>query len=1218
VRSFAANPLVHVAIGLVVGVAVLMPPLEGPLPIDNDALFAEAVRDVRESGHWLAPTVQGYPFVEKPPLHFWMATLSTMALGETELALRLPSLLFALATLVLVLLFTRRESGSWIGGWLAYASLLGAHQFFEYAHRVMLDGPLTFFCAAGIFAIHRAVRSGNDRLLAWAGVAFGLGFMEKSLAALVVPAAGLAIVAVAGAWRLLLSRGALYASLSAVVLIVPWHAWAWVTHERVFVEALFGLHVRDQLLEAQPWSTGGALFYVTALAKEELLFALTSLAGVLVALRRARRKRDRHDGAMLLALAFLAILLLASLSATKKTYYVLPAYPLAAVVLGLVLAGADRALSLSKHRVARPLRALPFAILAAILAHNHYAADEPAGARDAEMCRTLANAMRRDSQPGDVLRTLEVYQTSLQFYARRKTIELTSDRGHLRNLRRIPYIRDVGTAASTTPKDLRALLESRERVWLLGTPEGLLRFGKGLERLRWVAFSGRFALARNFIRERDDRALTTIAALQRGLVGTGGMAARRAIAAELEAYGRITEANDARRAILASVEGETPGVRESAGTRLALGLYYLDQPREALALWTRLRLPVRGAIVREVHADLELRYGDRARGLAGLRELVSDPDTTWPTIPTLLDARTDPPRTTRAPNGSPIPALRTDVALTLGDSRFAAYLPELLGAEGLRPTPWDGVKTLPAETRIVLLGARAKVETARVRRLLDSGVAVVALAPATELARELGVELRPVLGATTIEAGTAKFRIEGAGTFAVVAPGARVLARYAPHGEPAAAVVARGRAHAAVIGFDLTTSTALVRQGNPAHAGLERDGLPGLTANDLYAGVWKQADVSIPHADRAVALLADTIAAVSPHPMARIWPHAGARPATLLLTADQDWAAGELIEAMAVRLEAKGARATFFLTSGTQASEFQLGAYRLTPPTPALARRLLAAGHELSIHTNTTAAAPTYAHHKAIIGAHLRRFQEAYGVAPRTARLHRTLHAGWVDTARALAELGVSLDLNSIGLADVEKRRLGYLEGSGRAVRLIDESGRVLPIKKLPTVLDDHPLSSATLASRDRPLDTNAIVKLGHDELVRMARDIVRSAATEHYAALVVNHHPIHFAHDPSWLEAILDAANAHGVRVQTAQTYLDYLRAAETASVTTRSFDGETLRLTVDAPEGPVTLLLPRNPSGRPPRRVRVSNADVPLRTVAPGVLVALPKGSTRVQVSY
>ena len=86
----------------------------GHLPLLNpdEGRNAEIGREMKESGAWLVPTYNGVVRLDKPTFYFKTVALSLAAFGETETAARLPSALFGLGLLGLVVAFCQRVYGT--------------------------------------------------------------------------------------------------------------------------------------------------------------------------------------------------------------------------------------------------------------------------------------------------------------------------------------------------------------------------------------------------------------------------------------------------------------------------------------------------------------------------------------------------------------------------------------------------------------------------------------------------------------------------------------------------------------------------------------------------------------------------------------------------------------------------------------------------------------------------------------------------------------------------------------------------------------------------------------------------------------------------------------------------------------------------------------------------------------------------------------------------
>src|SRR5262245_35923212 len=99
------------------------PPLVGP----DEPRYARVAVEMQRAGAWVVPTLQGRPWMEKPPLYYWLAGAAFARLGENETAARLPSVAAALLLVGVTALLGARLYGSEAGldaGFVLGTSLL--------------------------------------------------------------------------------------------------------------------------------------------------------------------------------------------------------------------------------------------------------------------------------------------------------------------------------------------------------------------------------------------------------------------------------------------------------------------------------------------------------------------------------------------------------------------------------------------------------------------------------------------------------------------------------------------------------------------------------------------------------------------------------------------------------------------------------------------------------------------------------------------------------------------------------------------------------------------------------------------------------------------------------------------------------------------------------------------------------------------------------------
>ncbi|KPJ79346.1 MAG: hypothetical protein AMJ58_12305 [Gammaproteobacteria bacterium SG8_30] len=114
---------------------------------------AEVAREMIERGDFVVPHLDGMPYLDKPVFFFASAAVAVGALGPTELAARLPSLLFTLATVLLVVTVARAHfSGQ--EALLAGLMLATAPLALAFARIVIFDAVMMFWVSLSCVAFH--------------------------------------------------------------------------------------------------------------------------------------------------------------------------------------------------------------------------------------------------------------------------------------------------------------------------------------------------------------------------------------------------------------------------------------------------------------------------------------------------------------------------------------------------------------------------------------------------------------------------------------------------------------------------------------------------------------------------------------------------------------------------------------------------------------------------------------------------------------------------------------------------------------------------------------------------------------------------------------------------------------------------------------------------------------------------------------------------------
>lgn len=313
-----------------------------PIVLWDESRTVVNAMEMHRTGLSLVTTYEFQPDLwnTKPPLLIWLMVGSVSLFGASEWALRLPSALAALGTILMVLLFTRRVTGS-LGTALAAAAILAISPGFYADHSARtadFDALLTFLATAYLWLIFEAVRRKRPplRLLAGAGLAIAAAVLTKAVAGL-VPGAGVAVY-------LLLTRRLprlwrtphyLVMTVMAIAPVVLFYL-AREAAAPGYLEAALHNDLVGRFSESLVGRTEPVWFYLED-AMKGWFFAGPLLLVAPFGIGRVRGKsRLLLRYSLSIALTLLAVL---SLSSTKLTHYFLPAYPMLAIAAALMLRG---------------------------------------------------------------------------------------------------------------------------------------------------------------------------------------------------------------------------------------------------------------------------------------------------------------------------------------------------------------------------------------------------------------------------------------------------------------------------------------------------------------------------------------------------------------------------------------------------------------------------------------------------------------------------------------------------------------------------------------------------------------------------------------------------------------------------------------------------------------------------------------------------------------
>jgi 4-amino-4-deoxy-L-arabinose transferase-like glycosyltransferase len=319
----------------------------GSLPLmgADEPRYARIAQEMSAGREWVTPLLEGRPWLEKPPLYYWMTIPAVRLLGGTETAARIGPALCALAAALALLWLGTRVWGR-LEGLLSAGILLTSIGFVAFGRSASTDMPMTACLTIALAVLlGRAVTEAVTFAQLVAGYVFlGLSVLAKGPVSLLL-AAGIAGLFWCFEPKVTLRRWHALAGIAITAAVaLPWFWLAFRENGFSFVAVFFINHnlaryVSDLHHHAQP-------FYYYVPVTLGLLFPWTGWL-VTVRPRRGGWKRigllPRRDPAgFFLALWILVPLVFFSASRSKLPGYILPVIPPLAAVLGVRIAGLIR------------------------------------------------------------------------------------------------------------------------------------------------------------------------------------------------------------------------------------------------------------------------------------------------------------------------------------------------------------------------------------------------------------------------------------------------------------------------------------------------------------------------------------------------------------------------------------------------------------------------------------------------------------------------------------------------------------------------------------------------------------------------------------------------------------------------------------------------------------------------------------------------------------
>jgi hypothetical protein len=288
---------------------------------------------------FVVPTLNGMPFLEKPPLYYALGAIFGTVFGrDNDLSYRLVSIIFAGFTLFITFRMVSMREGT-MNGLLASGVLASSWGFFRLARWIQVDMSLVFFVTLAMYAYIRLFEQSTRRHSILMGLSIGLSFMVKGFVGpAIIAAAILADLIVKRDLSIIKKISSLWILAIMFISVLP---WILALYEKGGLPFLREVIVVNNLMRFTGAPEGaalghmhGPLFYLRHFSVRFLPWTFVLIPALISSLRKI--KSDPYPA------WFVGPFLLLSMASAKRDIYLIPLFPACACMTASWLSRAGK------------------------------------------------------------------------------------------------------------------------------------------------------------------------------------------------------------------------------------------------------------------------------------------------------------------------------------------------------------------------------------------------------------------------------------------------------------------------------------------------------------------------------------------------------------------------------------------------------------------------------------------------------------------------------------------------------------------------------------------------------------------------------------------------------------------------------------------------------------------------------------------------------------
>jgi 4-amino-4-deoxy-L-arabinose transferase-like glycosyltransferase len=292
----------------------------------DEGIYAASLRGMILNNDWVVPSYLGNPFFEKPILVYWLSWLSLGVSFSDMFALRLPSVVACIGTLLLVFQFLRIRYDDATA--MRAVIVLSASPLFMGVGRMMMPDALLYFFLSGALLCFWISLERSKHFRIYSGVCLGFATLAKGPVAV-----AFFLLVLVFCYLFLIDkrekfRGYWVPSLIAFFIVIClWYLPVFLRQGNEFFTAFLWEQNIGRFLGGDKSHLGPIWFYIPVL--------LLSLAPFTFLVFKVWRRTRENDFEVFLWIWFFIVFLFFSLSGSKLPHYILPMFPPFAMLIGI-------------------------------------------------------------------------------------------------------------------------------------------------------------------------------------------------------------------------------------------------------------------------------------------------------------------------------------------------------------------------------------------------------------------------------------------------------------------------------------------------------------------------------------------------------------------------------------------------------------------------------------------------------------------------------------------------------------------------------------------------------------------------------------------------------------------------------------------------------------------------------------------------------------------